>query len=89
MTATEFARLKGVNYRTVLNWLEKGLVPGAVEKRGPKGKYWYIPRTALEMEAPQRGGEGHRADCRLIPARNHRGWFPYLTIAEIVTKAGE
>lgn len=55
MTAMEFARLMGVSYRTVLNWLERGLVPGAVEKSGSKGRYWQIPRTALQMERPIRG----------------------------------
>jgi hypothetical protein len=55
MTANEFARLMGVNYRTVLNWLEKGFVPGAIEKSGPKGRYWDIPRSALQMERPNRG----------------------------------
>ncbi len=56
MTAIEFARKKGVSYTTVMTWLRQGLVPGAVKKTGPKGKYWHIPASALQMETPKRGG---------------------------------
>ena len=57
MTATEFAKRKGVSYRTVLNWLRQGLIPGAVEKQSAKGKYWEVPAAALQMEKPKRGAK--------------------------------
>ena len=63
MTATEFAKIKGVSYRTVLNWLRQGLIPGAVEKISAQGKYWEVPAAALQMEKPKRGakkGTPHR-----------------------------
>jgi hypothetical protein len=55
MTTKVFAEEMGINYRTALNWLNAGLVPGAVEHDSPIGKYWMIPRTALEMEKPKPG----------------------------------
>jgi predicted site-specific integrase-resolvase len=55
MTACEFARRKGVNYETVLKWLKLGLIPGAVKKATDRGAAWYIPKSALQMEKPQRG----------------------------------
>lgn len=55
MTAKQFAERMAVNYRTALNWLEAGLVPGAERKQSPVGEYWEIPHTALKMERPKRG----------------------------------
>lgn len=55
MTTKTFAEEMGINYRTALNWLREGLVPGAVEEDSPIGKYWMIPRSALEMEKPKPG----------------------------------
>lgn len=52
-----FAERMAVNYRTALNWLRAGLVPGAVEHTlpGNTGNYWEIPVTALTMEKPKKG----------------------------------
>lgn len=55
MTTKVFAKEMGINYRTALNWLRDGLVPGAMEHDSPIGKYWMIPRSALEMEKPKPG----------------------------------
>lgn len=56
MTAKEFAQEMKVHYRTALNWLRDGIVPGAEEKPLPiGGTYWEIPRAALKMEKPKRG----------------------------------
>jgi hypothetical protein len=55
MTTKVFAEEMGINYRTALNWLREGLVPGAVEQDSPIGKYWMIPRSALKMEKPKPG----------------------------------
>jgi hypothetical protein len=54
MTAKQFAIEMGINYRTALNWLEAGLVPGAERKTLPI-EYWEIPSTALQMERPKPG----------------------------------
>jgi predicted site-specific integrase-resolvase len=55
LTAQKFAEKMGVHYRTVLNWLNKGLIPGAEEKQTPMGNYWEIPLSALTMERPKPG----------------------------------
>jgi hypothetical protein len=55
MTTRQFAEKMEVNYRTALNWLEAGRVPGAEMKDSPVGPYWEIPETALKMERPKPG----------------------------------
>jgi hypothetical protein len=55
MTAKQFAGEMNVNYRTALNWLDAGLVPGAERKTSPIGEYWEIPEAALQMERPKPG----------------------------------
>jgi predicted site-specific integrase-resolvase len=55
MTTKQFAAEMGVNYRTALNWLDAGLVPGAVRQKSPVGEFWEIPETALKMERPKPG----------------------------------
>jgi len=55
MTARQFAKEMGVNYRTALNWLDDGLVPGAERKTSPIGEYWEIPEGALKMARPKPG----------------------------------
>jgi hypothetical protein len=55
MTAKKFAEQMEINYRTALNWLEAGLVPGAERKISPIGEYWDIPEEALKMERPKPG----------------------------------
>jgi hypothetical protein len=55
LTTRQFAGRKGINYRTALNWLAAGLVPGANLKQSPLGEYWEIPSTALAMDRPKPG----------------------------------
>lgn len=56
MTATVFAEEMGVSYPTVVRWLKRQLVPGAVLKESPdRGKWWEIPQDALKMERPKTG----------------------------------
>jgi hypothetical protein len=58
ISTSEFAKAMSVHYRTALNWLNAGLVPGAVEKTLPGeagSSYWEIPATAVKMEKPKRG----------------------------------
>lgn len=55
MTTRQFAERMEINYRTALNWLEAGLVPGAERKVSLIGEYWEIPSTALTMDRPKRG----------------------------------
>jgi predicted site-specific integrase-resolvase len=56
ISTTDFAKKMQVNYRTALNWLRAGRVPGAVEQKLPNGiVYWEIPTTALAMQKPKPG----------------------------------
>ena len=56
LSTTVFAKNMGVNYRTALNWLRAGIVPGAVERTLPsESTYWEIPATALKMQRPKPG----------------------------------
>jgi hypothetical protein len=55
MTAKQFAEQMEINYRTALNWLEAGLVPGAERRSSPIGQYWEISGAALNMERPRPG----------------------------------
>jgi len=56
MTATVFAEEMGVSYPTVVRWLKRRLVPGAVLRESPdRGKWWEIPEAALAMERPKTG----------------------------------
>ena len=63
MTARQFSERMEVNYRTVLNWLEEGLVPGAKRKSSPIGDYWEIPPAALNMERPRRGPKARKKNA--------------------------
>ncbi|HEY7184173.1 MAG TPA: hypothetical protein VIC84_22250 [Blastocatellia bacterium] len=58
ISTSEFAKEMNVHYRTALNWLNAGLVPGAVERTLPGetgGSFWEIPASAVKMEKPKRG----------------------------------
>ncbi len=55
LIAKTFAEEMNIDYRTALNWLKAGLVPGAERKASPVGEYWEIPATALKMERPKPG----------------------------------
>lgn len=55
LTPRQFAEEMGINYRTALNWLEAGHVPGAVRREVLAGNYWEIPSDAVKMERPRRG----------------------------------
>jgi predicted site-specific integrase-resolvase len=67
MNVERFAKRKGISYRTALNWLKEGLVPGAVEKTGACRRYWYIPLAALAMEKPKRGAKKGVARITIKP----------------------
>lgn len=55
LTPRQFAEEMGINYRTALNWLEAGYVPGAVRREVLAGNYWEVPAEAVKMERPKRG----------------------------------
>ena len=56
ISTREFAAKMEVNYRTALNWLQAGLVQGAIEKKLPNGiTFWEIPTTATVLERPKPG----------------------------------
>ena len=67
MTSRVFAEEMGINYRTALIWLRDGLVPGAEEEETPIGKYWKIPRTALQMERPVKPGPKKGSKRKVVP----------------------
>lgn len=56
LTAQQFAARKKIDYRTALNWLKAGIVPGAVERETPIGTYWEIPASAVEAVVPPKRG---------------------------------
>jgi hypothetical protein len=56
ISTRDFAAKMGVNYRTALNWLQAGKVPGAVEMRLANGiTFWEIPHTATVVDKPKPG----------------------------------
>ena len=56
MPATVFAERMGVDYSTVVRWLKRKIVPGAVLRESPdRGKWWEIPEAALSFERPKAG----------------------------------
>ena len=55
-SAVKFAEALAVNRTTVLAWLRKGIVPGAVrEEIVPGFIQWRIPAEALKMERIPQG----------------------------------
>ena len=49
ITAREFADAVQTPYPTVMRWLKKGLVPGAVfDESSPRGGVWWVPRSAIK-----------------------------------------
>ena len=55
VTAKQFAIKMKRDYRTILSWCDKGLVPGARRITSVVGEYWDIPVEALTMEPPKPG----------------------------------
>ena len=41
ITAKEYAEMHNVHYTTVMNWLRRDLVPGAIKEEPPFGGYFY------------------------------------------------
>jgi hypothetical protein len=62
MTAKQFAQEMGINYRTALNWLDAGIVPGARKKESLVGEYWEVPESALKMDRPKPGPKARKKD---------------------------
>jgi hypothetical protein len=57
LTAKKFAERAGVTYPTVIAWLKKGLVPGALfVEASPHGAYWQIPADSLDKVQKQKTG---------------------------------
>jgi hypothetical protein len=47
LTPRQYASEAGVAYTTVMNWLQKGLIAGAVKESLPfGGYYWQVPYNA-------------------------------------------
>jgi predicted site-specific integrase-resolvase len=59
MTARQFAEAKDVDYRTVVRWLQAGLVPGAELEEVAPGtgiKWWKIPADAVDTFVMPKAG---------------------------------
>lgn len=50
VTPRQYAEARGVAYTTVMNWLNRGLIPGAARQETPTGHYWEVPETAPAPE---------------------------------------
>lgn len=63
ISTSDFAERMDINYRTALNWLRAGFVPGAIKRElpGSAGVYWEIPVTALQMDRPVKPGPKPKA----------------------------
>lgn len=66
ISTSDFAQRMDINYRTALNWLRAGLVPGAKKRElpGGAGVFWEIPITAVEMERPIKPGPKPRKKAK-------------------------
>jgi hypothetical protein len=69
MTAKQFAAKMEINYRTALNWLDAGLVPGAERIVSPIGEYWQIPETSLKMERPKTGPKPKKKNLETVKSK--------------------
>src|SRR5262245_3596379 len=68
LTVSEAAQRLGESDRTVRNWVNRNLLPGAKLEESPRGPYWMIPDSALQsFEKPPRGRP---------PKRHHDGAKP-------------
>jgi hypothetical protein len=87
ISTSVFAERMNVNYRTALNWLRAGLVPGAIEREMPggAGNFWEIPITALEMKRPMKPGP-KKGSKRTLPTIKPPA-APAITASEM--KAGD
>ena len=54
-TAVKFAKEMGVAYPTMVRWLKRGLVSGAIAQETPMGRVWQIPESAKTMIRPKPG----------------------------------
>lgn len=71
LTARQFAEKMAINYRTALNWLEAGLVSGAVRRASLVGDHWEVPPDALNMERPKRGPKAAPAPEKRATGQAH------------------
>ena len=67
ITAKEYAEIHDVHYTTVMNWLRRDLLPGAIKEELPFGGYFYkIPVSApipeLKPGPKRKSAEAEGAD---------------------------
>ncbi len=73
-TAVKFAGEMGISYPTIVRWLKRGIVPGAILEETPAGSYWQIPESALTMERPKAGRKPKAESAgEAKPARKAKG----------------
>jgi hypothetical protein len=73
LTVSEVAQRLGESDRTVRNWVNQNLFPGAMLEKSPRGPYWMIPETALRSfekpprgRPPKRNSDGSKASKRKV-----------------------
>jgi hypothetical protein len=56
MPLKEFAAAAGIPYTTVIRWAKSGRIKGVTYRDTPIGRYWMVPRGALDaLERPKVG----------------------------------
>ena len=48
ITTTQFARVTGLPYTTVVRWAQTGIIPGIEKEETFRGPVWLIPQKALD-----------------------------------------
>lgn len=61
LTTREVAERIGVKYPTVMLWIKKERLPGAVKENSPRGAYWLIPESALVGIVKRKQGRPRKA----------------------------
>ena len=76
LTPRQFANARGVHYRTALDWIKKGLIPGVEQIALPTqkggGQYLIPARAVTEFIAPKTGPKGPRKNGQRKPADKRR-----------------
>ena len=50
ITPRQYATEQGIPYRTVMEWLQRGLIAAAEKSETPTGHYWMVPGNAPKPE---------------------------------------
>jgi hypothetical protein len=77
ITAKEYAEIHDVHYTTVMNWLRRDLLPGAIKEELPFGGYFYKIPVSAPIPELKPGPKRKSADAEGIddqePTKPKRG----------------